>query len=225
MLNCLFFANSLPEQHCRSGPSCGSSTVLSPFLSVSPLFSIPPTFLLSLPASSQLSERGPSAGTGSAGSTQLAPHTGCCQPAHLTHSMHQPGLLIPHSVPAQLPRHHQPTGGFEDEHSLVRLPAPTLLLWHNFSVASIPGVLDASAAGNSNFISPDLLDCKGPSSLSVKGRIPESEPRRREAHLRTVLSLQSLFHESWWHWSSHTLQVPICYMQLFHLLVVRWTAK
>lgn len=121
MLNCLFFANSLPGQHCRWVPAAAPPQSYLPSLSVSPLFSIPPTFLLSLPASSQLSERGPPAGTGSAGPThrllsaRLASHTACtgqvcsspalCQPSHpgttsqtgaSRTSIAPPGCLHPH---------------------------------------------------------------------------------------------------------------------------------
>lgn len=112
--------------HCQGNtanrvPAAAPPQSYLPSLPVSPLFSIPPTFLLSLPESSQLSERGPPAGTGSAGPThrllsaRLTPHTGCtsqvcsfpalCQPSHpgttsrpgaSRTSIAPPGCLHPH---------------------------------------------------------------------------------------------------------------------------------
>lgn len=113
--------------------------------SVSPLFSIPSTFLLSLLASNQLSERAPSTGSGSAGpahrllSAYLTSHTTCASQVLASIALHQPGS----------PLDHQSTGGFGNKYRPTR--------------TSVPGVLDASVAGSPNFISPALRDCRGPS--------------------------------------------------------------
>lgn len=159
-LTVCFFANSLPGQHCSSGPGCGSSAVLSPFsasisiiLSSTHIFTQPPcveSALRAWPSGWHWLSWPPT----QAAASRLASHSACtgqvcsspalCQPSH-PGTTSRPGASRTSIAPPGCLHPHFCCG--------VISPWPqSLESWMLL------------AAGNSNFISPDLLDCKGPSS-------------------------------------------------------------